>query len=142
MAVSREKINFLLYVKFSIFFNIEYKYLICKKWYEYFSFMNEYFLFIWLQFLNMWLWTRVFPMYPHSTVKLAFHLVKIWFFLLFFLKLRVITYFSFFLRKNKIRKKTLCDSLFEKNMFVKIKSKFEVRLPIGKVRWWAITSLY
>ena len=38
----------------------------------------------------------------------------------------ITTYFNFFKKnKNKIRKKTLCDSLFGKDMFVKIESEFE-----------------
>ena len=37
----------------------------------------------------------------------------------------VVTYFNFFKRENKIKRKTLYDSLFEKYMFVKTESELE-----------------
>ena len=46
-------------------------------------------------------------------------------------RLGVVTYFSFFfffffsIREDKIRKKTPCDSFFEKDMSAKIESRFE-----------------
>ena len=85
------------------------------------------------------LWTCVFHDSPHSTVRLAFYLfVKNWFFRKI---LGVATYFNFFEKENKIRKKTLCDSLFGKDMSAKIKSGFGVKLLIGKIRWWVVAPL-
>ena len=77
------------------------------------------------------LWTHVFHMRPNSNGKTPF--LFIYEKLIFRKRLGVATYFCFifFYRENKIRKKTLCNSLFGKDMSVKTESRFG-----GQVTYW------
>lgn len=72
------------------------------------------------------MWTYIFHVHSYLTMKLVFYFI---YEKPIFGKAGIITYSSlFFIFKNKIRKKTLYDSLFEKEISLWSKNGFEVRL--------------
>ena len=84
-------------------------------------------------------WTRVFHIRPHLNDETRFYLFgKNWF---LEKNLESSLILIFFKRENQIRKKTCMTPYLEKTCLQKQNLDSVVRLPIGKVRCWAITPL-